>query len=397
MYVNHDIGKTKNDFALQAVLEGTTLRYTSNLHGIDWENMINNELSITSNDRKSNILHMSGQYSINPLILLSKVILDETDIYRYVMKSDNEFRLSLKSFANELSKYDQDFDSETATVEASSSLEYSLRKVYGQSENGLINGFLSVCNAITKKYNLTSKTAPLKHQQRIFRREEEKGIGLELPYSPTECWQLGATHNGALEGREASYTLSAIDMAPGLFQRWKKPFHYYGSNGDVYSSHSGTIRKHSSCSIEIFHGQSGYSTYYSHIYVPDFTNGSWIPQGTKIGRISLEDKESNCGCDYGQKNYECADGPHLHFELRLNGKPETLNNKTISNLRIQTGENPYDQFCSDADHCLTATNKYGDPCATIYRDIHNPENVICPVVMEANTGSKRYFDLKSKT
>ena len=91
MYVTHDIGKTQNDFALQAVLEGTTLRYTSNLNGIDWENMINNELSITSNDRKSNILHMSGQYSINPLLLLSKVVLDETDIYRYVMKSDNEF------------------------------------------------------------------------------------------------------------------------------------------------------------------------------------------------------------------------------------------------------------------------------------------------------------------
>ena len=384
-----NIGQRDNNFSHRAVMEDTDLRYSRSLHGIDWESVINMELPITSQYRKNAILHISGQFSINPLLLLSKVIQDQTDIHDYVFKSDSEFRISLKSFANELSRYDQDFDYEMANDEISSSLEYSLRKVYGENDYVLINDFLRICHAIAQKYGLSGRIVPLKHQQHRLKREIEQGIGLELPYSPTECWHLGATHNGALEGVDGiRYVYSAVDMAPSLYHGWNEPFDYFGSSGDVYSAHSGTIWKHSECSIEIIHNQTGYSTYYSHILIRQKTDGEWVEQGELIGRINLDPIDSNCGCDHASRSFECACGPHLHLELRHYGKPETLDKKTISQLLIKTGTYAHDRYCNDPDSCLTATDRNGEPCATTYTNIHNPKDVVCPVVKGANIGKE---------
>ena len=156
---------------------------------IDWENVFHKELPLTSHHRKNILSHLGGQYSINPLLLLSKVIMDQTDIYEYAMKSDEEFRISMKEFANYLSRYDQDFDSQTSKVETTS-LEYSLRNALGH-DDGLINNFLSICATITEKYDLSARAEMAKQQNRGFKRANDEVVGLELPYAHTECWQLG--------------------------------------------------------------------------------------------------------------------------------------------------------------------------------------------------------------
>ena len=170
-------------------MEDITLRYSSHLNTIDWEDLLNKELPLTSHHRKNILLHLSGQYSINPLLLLSKIVIDQTDVYGYAIKSDEEFRTSLKAFANDLSRYDQDFDSQNIKAETSS-LEYSLQKVLSDDDE-LTDDFLTVCKALRDRNDISTITASTKQHQRIFKRTEEEKIGLKLPYGQSECWQFG--------------------------------------------------------------------------------------------------------------------------------------------------------------------------------------------------------------
>ena len=392
-YANFYPGTTYNEYVRQAVVEGTVLRYSGHLHKIDWPHILNKELPLSSEYRKNVILHLSGQYATNPLLLLSKVVMDEFDAYKYAAKSDYEFKRSLKDFANKLSRYAQDFESPMEMSETSS-LEYSLKKALDHDEE-LVIDFLSVCNVLTERYDLSNQTASQTHQHSISKRADEEAIRLELPYGPTECWQLGGTHNGALQADDGiNYVMSAIDMAPSLYQKWGVPFDYLNSTGQVYSAHSGTINKHSDCALEIIHDQTGFSTYYSHLNITDIVDGKWVEQGEHIGLISLDPDESNCGCDWPSRNFLCATGPHLHFELRHNGNPATLQGRMISSILIKTGTYPHDQYCDDPNNCLTATGEDGQPCATTFTDVKTGV-VTCPVIKGSNFGINKLLILNN--
>ena len=133
----------------------------------------------------------------------------------------------------------------------------------------------------------------------------------------------------------------------------------------MFAAHSGYIERHSDCSIEVFHDKSNFSTYYSHILPNDIEDGIFIESGESIGRISIDPSLSNCKCDWSRSSFLCATGPHLHFELRLKGRPESLDGRMISNLRIKTGLLPHDSYCTDPMDCTRATY-LGKPCATYY-------------------------------
>ena len=178
-------------FSQRDMMDNTPLRYSSNLLSIDWKYLIEKDLPLLSHQRKNSILHVAGQFAVNPLLLLGKIIQEKNDLLGHSMKSDEEFRMSIKSFANNLSRYDHEFDAESMKIETSS-LEYSLRKLFKDNEK-LLDDFLQICDRISTKYDIAtkySKTIPIA-QQTLFTRNEEETIELELPYASSECWHLG--------------------------------------------------------------------------------------------------------------------------------------------------------------------------------------------------------------
>ena len=323
------------------------------------------------------------------MILLAKVIHDQKNI-SYAMLSDQEFRVSVKSFADDLSRHDQQFATDDAKVETSS-LEYSLLKSLGPDRQ-LMNILNGILNVILQKYYIPAKIDGKNSIERknIFKREENEEIQLELPYANSECWHLGPTHFGGRQtesGTEDKGTMASIDMAPSLFQKWGVEFDYLFSNGEVYAAHSGYFKKHSECSFEVRHEKTLYSTYYSHAEANEIEDGTFIEQGEDIGRIQLDPDQSNCKCDWPSKSFVCATGPHLHLELRYNGSPASLDGKIISNLRIKAGKFEHDNYCSDPEDCTEARYE-GKPCATTYTNLKTGE-VICPITKGTNIGRKQ--------
>ena len=392
------------------MVDNTPLRYLANLHDVDWNNIVDQVLPNMNGLRKKILLHACGRFSINPVLLLTKMAQDEQYI-PHTMKTDDEFRSYIRSFANDLSRYGQEFDTTDTTIEASP-LEIFLRRAF-DNDDKTVQDFLRICHTISQRYDILEKTRknhPL-DQHNVFKRHEtsednkvttkKQQIELALPYPNTECWMLGASHFGALDTADdalAKNIFSSIDMAPSLFQRWGVPFDYLFSEGDVLSAHSGHTKKHSECSMEVIHAtcdicnNSGYSTYYSHLILNDFEDGTFINQGEHIGQIELDPEKSLCKCDWAYSSFQCATGPHLHLELRYDSAPESLDGKTISNLRIKTGMLAHDQLCSDPDDCTKATIG-GKPCATTYTDVTTGK-VTCPVTKGSNIGKICVFGFR---
>ena len=71
-------------------------------------------------------------------------------------------------------------------------------------------------------------------------------------------------------------------------------------------------------------------------------------------------------------------GPHLHFELREEGRPITLDNVVISGYLIIAGTYRRDEYCSDPIGCQFARND-GKYCATRFKQIEDG-TISCPSV-----------------
>ena len=356
----------------------TTLRLSPSLFHVSWREIISKELPLATGHKIDNILHIGGQFSINPLLLITKILMDDKKNLRYLTQSDKEFNRKMISFANFLSKHDQDFYTENH-MDHSSSLHYALHEIFDSPQ--YIRNFIMQCKYSMNKYNIPETTI---HDRNI--REASMDIVLDLPYPSSECWAASATHYGAIQLDElGKYAMSAIDFSPTLFGHWGVKFDYLNSEGSVHTAHAGRIKWHSDCSIEVEDLTSSYSTYYSHIILAEnIADKVLVLRGQLIGWIDLYSDGANCNCDWGNKMFECASGPHVHFELRRNGYPVSLNNRVLSKYRIKAGTFPHDKQCSDPESCEFAKNN-GLSCATLYTDI-TTGIIYCPTVKGQNLG-----------
>ena len=206
---------TNKIFSIRAIVDVTTLRYSREFHKVDWVDIFDQVLPYMSNHRKQMLHHTAARFAISPLLILGKVIQDQHPATHYNMKSDEEFRTFVNSFANSLSRSEQHFDAVEKKI-GTSALGYALNRTFSNNDT-LIGNFLNICYSLAKKYNISTLTSETNN---IVKRNEEEQIGLQLPYSSLECWQLGGTHFGAQETESSatdSGTMSSIDMSPYLF------------------------------------------------------------------------------------------------------------------------------------------------------------------------------------
>ena len=162
----------------------TSLRFTSQLHLADWNDIISNELPLATGNKISNVRHIAGKFSVSPAILIAKVLIDDKDNLRYITQGDVDFNRNLNIFADRLSTHDQEFYLDEKESNNSSSLEYALKKLL--KSKGYIDDFISKIGSLMEKYKL-----PIKDTKDNRKREVNNEIKLDLPYPSTECWKMG--------------------------------------------------------------------------------------------------------------------------------------------------------------------------------------------------------------
>ena len=162
----------------------TTLRFSSQLHHTDWNEIISNEFPLASENKISNILHAAGKFSVSPVILIAKLLIDGKENLRYITQGDADFNRDMNYFADRLSTHDQEFYFEKQDSNNVSSLEYALKKLL--KPEGYIDDFIWQIGFLMEKYELPMKTA-----QDNQKREANNEIKLDLPFPSTECWKLG--------------------------------------------------------------------------------------------------------------------------------------------------------------------------------------------------------------
>ena len=181
-----EMRKSEDAISLESIMNMMHLRYTSDLHNVDWRNVIRRSFPLLPNHRKDSILHIGGEYSINPLVLLTKVLLDETENSSYSQRSDKDFSKNLKQFANKLSIHYQEANLPNDKPEISP-IKRSFTKVF-QDDNKTLTKFMYTYHEMAKRYEL-----PVKPQRRLSKRKDSQGISLVLPFSKDECWTMSGS------------------------------------------------------------------------------------------------------------------------------------------------------------------------------------------------------------
>ena len=154
-------------------------------------------------------------------------------------------------------------------------------------------------------------------------------IGLQFPWPIGESWKFGGAHTTQGSG---DFPLSSLD----LFDR--------GNWGDdltdvnVVAAGGGTVKVHSSCSIEIVHDEQ-FSTSYYHMDNLAPASGSTIDINTKIGNYASDKAQALC-------NGGASSGPHVHFTLKKDGMQEHLLDYELSYYLVHPGQTSYDSDCS---------------------------------------------------
>ena len=121
---------------------------------------------------------------MSPVILIAKLLIDGKENLRYITQGDADFNRDMNYFADRLSTHDQEFYFEKQESNNVSPLEYALNKLL--KPEGYIDDFILQTGFLMDRYKL-----PIKTTQDNHKREANKEIKLDLPFSSTECWKLG--------------------------------------------------------------------------------------------------------------------------------------------------------------------------------------------------------------
>ena len=362
---------SREQYVSSDVLAYSHVKFNPKLHEIKWRNVAQSTLLSLNQDRIDYLLSISGAYSINPLILITIVMMDN-DLMK--TPSNSQFNQRFRKIVEDMARAHLEDDKDSAYK--------TLHDLVGQMYQQDGHQFRRFSKIYSKLH--TELYVPLiteKESLMLMERDEELTPSLQWPWQAGACWEIGPTHGGAIEGL-TKYIPSSLDMGPSLYIGWNQDYEFLGMEGLVSASHAGIIYIHSTCSLEIKAGR--FSTYYSHINVSEkMTNDKIVKQGDVIGNIERRPDRANCLCNWDTEKYSCSNGPHLHWEVRRDGLPLSLDNMYVGGMKITAGKYERDASCTDPQHCMFARDDLDHRCATYFTD--NKDNIYCPSV-RGNTG-----------
>jgi LasA protease len=154
-------------------------------------------------------------------------------------------------------------------------------------------------------------------------------IAMQMPWPEREGnWTSGGAHGN--NGR--SGPLSSLDIVIGRGQRWGAATPW------IYAGHGGIARRVTDCGLRVEHS-SGWGTFYYHLSDILVREGQTISRNQRLAKYASDHAQAIC--DGGSST-----GPHLHWNLRFNGREVTMQNRVFSNYEVNVGRDHYDRDCN---------------------------------------------------
>lgn len=314
---------------------------------------------LLSGKNKESFNHWVGFHSINPELVLSLIEMQSgaiTNPSKKAMKqpfgdlSDKTtFSSQLDDVLSRLARHFYDVrraqaeQNESkgytafARTAATESLTQLLQHGQGNGESQNRVGVLSKLSNLVAIHDNMFET-PLNFGKEVFSDlsaassapEEIKAravVGMQLPWSRGYSWKSNGSHG--YDG--SSWPHSSLDFSYD-WPQWN------ASTWSVRAAHSGTVQVMSSCQVRVTNS-SGWATTYYHLSNVNVYNGQQVNANTHLGKYASN--KSQALCEGGSST-----GPHLHFSLLRNGAYHSLNNVSLSNYVVKTGNSQYDNNCS---------------------------------------------------
>ena len=293
-------------------------------------------------DQAETITHWSGRSSISPKVILA--ILEHQAQSLSQEKSANDLNLALKGLSNKNSLKEQISDISTRLATSYyKNVEEKVANPQVQSLKALLSSNLASSATSIEQQNQELKSFtqtffalfPQSTQPQI---ETPSSLALsvpsasllQLPYPVGQSWQTwGGTHTFTGQGSGPRSSLDFRQNRGG-----------FGSNTAslwVSSASQGSAVKHSSCFVEVL-APGGWSTTYYHLDNVQVNTGQSVSRNARLANYA--NNLDQALCEGGTAN-----GPHLHFSLKLNGAYMSLDGVQLSGYRVQDGRSNYDSNC----------------------------------------------------
>ena len=91
----------EDEYTSNHVLMSSYVKFTRNLHVFDWGNIAKSRLPLLNQDRVDYLMSIAGSYSINPLILITSVMID-IDLMK--APTNRKFNRGFRQIAEEITR-----------------------------------------------------------------------------------------------------------------------------------------------------------------------------------------------------------------------------------------------------------------------------------------------------
>jgi len=257
--------------------------------------------------QRNHVLGVSGYHSINPLILIDELMVEQESGPAALELSDQAFLEHLEEMANSTEILYEETERASEKPKSNSATS-ALWNLMGKDDTKL-DHFVSNYNKLFDKTGLSSSDFNDNSNDGIENRQRN---GLQWPWKGS--MSTGACHPTSGRG----WIASSLDPQDGT--RWG------GNAQEVTAAHSGKVFVYASCGLKIY--SNGFQTGYYHLDNIRVRNRDYVSAGQVIAKAANNIRQATCSGGWSSI-------PHLHFTLfDYYGHEQSWNNQIISGYRI---------------------------------------------------------------